>query len=71
MDWVAAVAIVLGIYLLGKKSPYGFLWIVVGGGIGAVLQVLTDPPLWGLAAQSALGAVMNLWGYWQWTRKKA
>lgn len=68
MDWVAAGFVVIGIWLVGKKSPYGFWWISFGACISAVLQSVVG--LWGLAAQSVLVVMMNGWAYWKWTRKK-
>ena len=68
MDWVAAVFIITGIYLVGKKSPYGFWLISFGACIAGVVQATAG--LWRLATQSVLVVVMNCWAYWKWMREK-
>lgn len=68
MDWVAAICVIMGIWLVGRKASSGFWWIAFGACISAVLQSVVG--LWGLATQSVLVVVMNCWAYWKWTQKK-
>lgn len=68
MDWLAAGFIVWGVYLVGKKSPYGFWMIAFGACIASALQAVAG--IWGLATQSALVVLMNFWAYIKWVREE-
>lgn len=68
MDWLAAGFVIWGVYLVGKKSPYGFWMIAFGAVIAGVLQATAG--IWGLAAQSTAVVLMNFWAFWKWIREE-
>jgi hypothetical protein len=68
IDWTALVLNATAIYLLGKKSKFGFSFGVVANIAWIIFGVLAHSMATVVAC--SLFVVLNMKGWWNWTREQ-
>lgn len=64
IDWVGTVALLYGLYLIGRKDKRGFLVSAVGCAIWLLWGILHG--VWSLSTVNIIFVVMNTVNYYKW-----
>ncbi|HXK40490.1 MAG TPA: hypothetical protein VJ046_00060 [Candidatus Paceibacterota bacterium] len=65
MGWIASAFIILGIWLVGDKSMWGFVFGALGNGLWIYVS-LKRGKQYDLAAVAFVATLLNMWGFYKW-----
>ena len=68
LDWIAASFAIIGVYLIGYKNKYGFLFCVVSGLLWIIVALYTG--LYGLFLEVTPLFFLNIFNFIKWKKQE-